>query len=811
MGDLETCKLSEIPWRGGTGNEKFIFDNPTVCMVYNAGELNMVEYGKNDILGVCRTEHISPHLISVRLNESAAQYKRTIAYLIDLQTICILDLNTGVTLATIQHEHRIDWLELNPQGTHLLFRNKKCRLHLYKVATQQLTTILEFCKYAQWVPDSDVVVGQGRDTLCVWYAIDTPEKVTTFPIKGEIEDIERSEGRTEVIVDEGMNTVSYALDEALIGFGYAIQRKDYQKAISILSPLQLTDETQTMWKQLSALALEEQQFEIAEQCYAILGNVAKSRYLHKVNKLMKENKDPNDDGSGNEFLVRVQLAALNQQWQTCESLYLDQGKFDDAIQLYTDIHKWQGALSLSERTNHPEHDSLKENFYQWLLQTGQEIEAGDFKKKRGDYLAAINIYLNGDAPTRAASAFKKMYNNRYPGQYDQVVFQNILDGLQRLGLHEKIGQFLEHFGHFDRALKAYCEGRAYQRATDLCRKEFPSDVVRLEEEWGDWLVKQRQSDSAVNHFIEAGQARKAIEAALASRQWTRVAEIAYSLDRETARDYYYKVAKHYESSTNYSEAEKYFVQAGVPQEAVDMYASANHWEAAHRIAAGYMSKSEVQELYARRGRELEANSKFKEAEKMYLASKAPDLAIQMYKSNDMFEQMIRLVSVYKKEDLAETTSTLPRRGKPRACSSKLSTTTWKESSGRMLSKCTEQGACGMTPSELPSSMADPAPLSRWPLHGRCTWEGMRARNCSRSLAWWSKPSIMPWKTVHLSTPLISRKTLEPRKSYWRSTSSTPCISRTRAGSRKQRTSFSRRRSQGKRSIRTSISTSGGQP
>ena len=95
LGDLETCKLSEIPWRGGTGNEKFIFDNPTVCMVYNAGELNMVEYGKNDILGVCRTEHISPHLISVRLNESAAQYKRTIAYLIDLQTICILDLNTG--------------------------------------------------------------------------------------------------------------------------------------------------------------------------------------------------------------------------------------------------------------------------------------------------------------------------------------------------------------------------------------------------------------------------------------------------------------------------------------------------------------------------------------------------------------------------------------------------------------------------------------------------------------------------------------------------------------------------------------------
>lgn len=43
--------------------------------------------------------------------------------------------------------------------------------------------------------------------------------------QGEVEDIERErstqrgKGRTEVIVDEGINTVSYALDETLIEFG----------------------------------------------------------------------------------------------------------------------------------------------------------------------------------------------------------------------------------------------------------------------------------------------------------------------------------------------------------------------------------------------------------------------------------------------------------------------------------------------------------------------------------------------------------------------------------------------------------------
>ena len=38
-------------------------------------------------------------------------------------------------------------------------------------------------------------------------------------IKGDIEDIERSHGRTEVIVDEGITAASYLLDEAPIEFG----------------------------------------------------------------------------------------------------------------------------------------------------------------------------------------------------------------------------------------------------------------------------------------------------------------------------------------------------------------------------------------------------------------------------------------------------------------------------------------------------------------------------------------------------------------------------------------------------------------
>ena len=43
---------------------------------------------------------------------------------------------------------------------------------------------LDLCFFSlQWVPLSDVVVAQNRGTLCVWYNIDSPERVTMFPIK----------------------------------------------------------------------------------------------------------------------------------------------------------------------------------------------------------------------------------------------------------------------------------------------------------------------------------------------------------------------------------------------------------------------------------------------------------------------------------------------------------------------------------------------------------------------------------------------------------------------------------------------------
>lgn len=78
------------------------------------------------------------------------------------------------------------------------------------------------------------MVAQNRDQLCIWYNIDNPERKTSFPIKGEIIDIERADGRTEVIVQDGHQELSYALDEGLIEFRTAIDDGDYLRAMDYL-------------------------------------------------------------------------------------------------------------------------------------------------------------------------------------------------------------------------------------------------------------------------------------------------------------------------------------------------------------------------------------------------------------------------------------------------------------------------------------------------------------------------------------------------------------------------------------------------
>ena len=53
------------------------------------------------------------------------------------------------------------------------------------------------------------------------------------------------------------------------------------------------------------------------------------------------------------------------------------------------------------------------------------------------------------------------------------------------------------------AMDQFCKGNAYKKAIDLCKRADPKLVVALEERWGDYLVSVKQTENAINHYVEA--------------------------------------------------------------------------------------------------------------------------------------------------------------------------------------------------------------------------------------------------------------------------------------------------------------------
>eukprot|EP00929_Paragymnodinium_shiwhaense_P046200 TRINITY_DN2351_c0_g3_i1.p1 TRINITY_DN2351_c0_g3~~TRINITY_DN2351_c0_g3_i1.p1 ORF type:complete len:1765 (+),score=574.01 TRINITY_DN2351_c0_g3_i1:160-5454(+) len=661
LGDLQSCRLSEIPWNTAT-NEKFFFDNPAVCMIFKAGELSLVEYGCNEVLACARTEHMSPHLISVRIagtEEEEQDFEpindmKVIAYLLDLMTIRVSDLVTSQTLATITHDTRIDWLELNPNGANrLLFRDKRRQLFLYNLAKQERVTLINYCNYVQWVPGSDVVVAQNRAQLCVWYSIEAPDRVTLHEIKGDIEDIERAAGRTCVIVDEGVNMVEYELDEGLISFGTCLERGAYAKAVDLLEELPMTPETEAMWRNLADTSMESFNLAVAERCFAVLGDIAKSRYLNKVNRMIEEHaKEAGGDGT-NYYMAQAKMAMLAKQFQRSEAILIDNGDLDEALAMYQELHKYDESIRLAERKNHPKAAQLKQFYLQWLQTTQQEEKAGMLQEQEGDYPKAIELYLKGGMAAKAAAVVQRHNSN-----YSQDLLQQIVAGLQGSGMHDRAGELYERMGAVGPAMDAYRKGHAFRQAIDLAKQSQPSLVVQLEEDWGDWLVSQRQVDSAINHYIEAGCSTKAIDAAMSARQWTKAEQLldqtALAADADFAKPFYEKLAQHYAASRHFDQAERAFTKAHMPQLAVKMFVEANQFERAHKVAKAHMSPSERSELYVQLATELEGVGKLSVAEQLYISVEESDLAINMYKKREEYDQMLRLVAKYRKELLNDT-------------------------------------------------------------------------------------------------------------------------------------------------------------
>lgn len=211
------------------------------------------------------------------------------------------------------------------------------------ISTQEKSCIFSGVSFVQWVEGSDVAVAQAGACLAVWYNIELPEHPTIIPIKGDVIDVVRNNGKTETICIDGQNTLKFELDEGLVEFGTAVNDNDYGRAVLFLETINDTKESEAMWFHLSNIAVREQNLILAERCSAALGNIATTHFLNKTIEMGIKYAEEND-GDNNCPDVWIWLAILNSDLHTAENVYLEKGDMEGALNMHKKLHKWDEAL-----------------------------------------------------------------------------------------------------------------------------------------------------------------------------------------------------------------------------------------------------------------------------------------------------------------------------------------------------------------------------------------------------------------------------------------------------------------------------------
>ena len=49
------------------------------------------------------------------------------------------------------------------------------------------------------------------------------------------------------------------------------------------------------------------------------------------------------------------------------------------------------------------------------------------------------------------------------------------------------------------------KANAYKKAIELAKRKDPKLVIKLEESWANYLVENKETEMAINHYVEAGK------------------------------------------------------------------------------------------------------------------------------------------------------------------------------------------------------------------------------------------------------------------------------------------------------------------
>ena len=158
-------------------------------------------------------------------------------------------------------------------------------------------------------------------------------------------------------------------------------------------------------------------------------------------------------------------------------------------------------------------------------------------------------------------------------------------------------------------------------------------------------AKTLGGESAVKLLSKFGILEAGIDYACESYQFEFAFELAKTAMKEKVEEIHYKYAMALEDDGKFPEAEKHFVKAKKPKEAVLMYVHNQDWDSAQRVAEQHDTDS-VSDVLVGQAKVAFENKDFAKFESLLLRAQRPELAVKQFKDHEMWSDALRVCKEY---------------------------------------------------------------------------------------------------------------------------------------------------------------------
>ena len=277
------------------------------------------------------------------------------------------------------------------------------------------------------------------------------DKSTLREIKGEIVDIQRHEGKTEVIVDSTSPTPAYYLTEEFIEFGDALDDKKFGHCVNILERLDSSGDVQAMWSHLLHFSLQDKNLNIVERCAVALKQNSLALFIRNLSNT-------------SEWKIKAKVSELNRDIGGAERIYLSYKRPKEAALMYESLEMFSEAIRVMAHSKDPELDEKIDQYVYRLVETERSEKKAELMESEGNHSEAITVYMSAGLPEKAANVCL-CKNITKPRE----LLEGIASALDSVGSYNVGGNLHAHMSNHKESISSFVAGGLFPKAVTIAK------------------------------------------------------------------------------------------------------------------------------------------------------------------------------------------------------------------------------------------------------------------------------------------------------------------------------------------------------